>query len=279
MRGPVLAVSNIAWSQADEARVGRALAEEGVTAVEIAPTKVFDDPLTVTDAEVSRYLSVWAALGVEVVAFQSMLFGYPDLQLFGDRQLQDATMERLAGFIDLAGRMGVSALVFGSPKNRLLPPEGTEKSVWPIAVDVFGRLGDAAAAAGTVFCIEPNPPQYGCDFVTGADAGARLVRDVGHPGFRLHLDAAGMTLAGDDIGDSIRDTADILHHYHVSAPGLGLIESDIVAHEIAFDALRDTEYARYVSIEMRPDPTDSVVAVIDAVRRVRSHAAAAGVAL
>ncbi len=275
-----LAVSNIAWEAWEEAAVAARLEELDVRSVEIAPTKVFADPTEVSDAELHGYLSFWRDHGIDVVAFQSMLFGRPDLEVFGNETVRRATIARLRSFLELAGRMSVGALVFGSPRNRLLPADGTEAASWDSAVAFFGELGRAASAAGTLLCIEPNPPQYGCDFVTTADAGARLVRDVGEPGFRLHLDAAGMTLAGDDVGESIRSGADVLAHYHVSAPQLAPIEGAVVDHVSAFRALADIGFEGHVSIEMRSIGDDSAPdRVADAVDLTRRLAAEGGLDL
>ncbi|GAA5518228.1 L-ribulose 3-epimerase [Demequina sediminis] len=252
MTAPRLAISNIAWPAEEEAEVARALQGLGVAAVEIAPTKVFKDPTNVSDVELGSYVSFWSDHGIEVVAFQSMLFGREDLTLFQDASTRRAAIDHLARFVELAGRMDVGVLVFGSPRNRQVPDGATEASVWPLAVEVFSELGAIAAAAGTCLCIEPNPPQYACSFVTTAAAGARLVEDVNHPGFGLHLDAAGMTLAGDHIGDAVREHASLLRHYHVSAPQLGEIENMVVDHAAGFSALGDVGYQGAISIEMRP---------------------------
>ncbi|MBN9210085.1 MAG: sugar phosphate isomerase/epimerase [Microbacterium sp.] len=275
-----LAVSNIAWDATEEADVARALRDRGVRRVEIAPTKVFEDPTDVSDAAIADYRGFWEAHGIDVVAFQSMLFGYPDLSIFGDEAVVRATVERLGAFIDLAGRMGAGRLVFGSPRNRRRPAGMDDEEIQDAAIAVFGELGRRAADAGVIFCIEPNPPQYGCDFVTTAAEGERLVRAVAHPGFGLHLDVAGMTLAGDTPAEAVRSAADVLCHYHVSAPDLGPIERDVVDHVSAFRALAETSYSGTVSIEMRPgDPGEAVSRVESAVDLARAAAVRAGLDL
>lgn len=270
-----LTVSNIAWSSEEDGEIARALERLDVTNVEIAPTKVFDDPTNASDAEVARCLDFWADHGVAVVAFQSMLFGREDLTLFHGRDIRTQTVTRLKRFIELAGRMNVGVLVFGSPKNRQIADGKTESDVWEVAIDIFAELGAAAIDAGTVFCIEPNPPQYGCNFVTTSDVGAQLVRDVNSAGFALHLDAAGMTLAGEAPDRAIRSTAGELRHYHVSAPHLAAIEDKEVDHISAFRALREIAYQGHVSIEMRPGSrsnVDRVTRSVDLVRRAADRA-------
>jgi D-psicose/D-tagatose/L-ribulose 3-epimerase len=267
-----LAVSNIAWEAEDELAVAAALESLGVGHVEIAPTKVFADPLATTAAERDAYLRFWAEREITIVAFQSMLFGHPGLRLFDGRESRERTVAVLSGFIELAGSLGVGRLVFGSPKNRRVP-EGMDSPVaLSIAVDVFSALAEVAEDNGTCLCIEPNPEAYDCNFVTTARSGLDLVRAVDRPGFGLHLDAAGMTLAGDDVEKSIAESRAELRHFHASAPFLGPLESEVVDHAAAGRALADIGYEGFLSIEMRPSPLgrDGAVAnVVEAVRLAR----------
>lgn len=275
-----LAVSNIAWHPEEELAVAKTLENLGVRFVEIAPTKVFEDPTDVSDVELRTYLSFWEDHGVSVVAFQSMLFGYPELSIFGEPSVTRATFERLTSFTELAGRMGARRLVFGSPRNRRRPTDMDPALVQDRAIGFFSEIGRRAEDAGVIFCIEPNPTRYGCDFVTTAAEGAQLVRAVASPGFGLHLDVAGMTLAGDRVDEEISASADILCHYHVSAPDLGLIEDEVVDHRGAFAALRAVQYSHYVSIEMRSGEEGQAPGrVRAAVELVRSCADFAGLKL
>ena len=247
-----LAISNIGWHPAEEADVAKTLQELGVRYVEIAPTKVWEDPTNVTDQQVQDYLDFWKGYGIEVVAFQSMLFGKNDLTIFDNDATRNKTKTVLTEFIELAGRMHAGVLVFGSPKNRRVPEGMDDEAVESVAEEFFSDLGVAAAANNTNFCIEPNAPQYDCNFVTTAAQGRRLVADVATEGFGLHLDAACMAMAGDDPRQSIVDARDYLKHFHISAPFLGLIEEKEVDHAACAEALRSIDYQGYTSIEMRP---------------------------
>lgn len=246
-----LAVSNIAWTPSEEPEVAQCLQELGIKYVEIAPTKVWDDPLNVSDEQVQAYKDFWARHDIQIVAFQSMLFGKPDLTVFDSDTTRKKTAAYLNRFIQLAGRVGAEVLVFGSPKNRQvknLPADQTRH----IATGFFGALGDAAVSNQTNFCIEPNAPAYECDFVTTAAEGLALVEAIDNPGFELHLDAACMTMAGDDPHSSIVNAKAHLRHFHVSAPMLQPIEEQEVNHQAMADALREINYSHFVSVEMRP---------------------------
>lgn len=267
---PKLAVSNIAWTVDEETAVAEKLRELGVTSVEIAPTKRWDDPTKAVHEEVEEYVNWWRGYGIEIVAFQSMLFARPDLKLFETETLREEALSYMGGFLRLAGEMGAKRLVFGSPKNR-------QRGEMPVAdADViaqrfFTKLGKTAEMNSTMLCIEPNAPQYSCDYITTADQGATLVHKIKSEGVGLHLDTACMALADDDIGASIRKHADVLEHFHVSAPMLDRVyDRTDVDYQAAADALREIGYDKVISIEMRPGEVgENVQRVEDAVRFVR----------
>lgn len=257
-----IAISNIAWQPEEDDAVAVVLTATGVSAVEVAPTKTWPDLTAVGPKDAEAEARRWAALGLDVVAVQSLLFGRPELLLFGSDEDVKETLTYLEHVLRLGAAMGARVHVFGSPKNRRrgsLLPAALEAR----AIEVFGRLGRCADELGTTLCLEANPEQYGADFVTRAHEAATLVRAVDERGFRLHLDSACMQLAGDDIGAIVRANVDILSHVHMSVPFLGPVGDHprSPAHETLVRALADAGYAGYVSVEMRPTPSNRANAV------------------
>lgn len=251
-----LAMSAIAWEPPDDEEAGRILREHGFVGVELAPTKIFPRPDSATDAEIATCRKAWEKRGLPIVALQALLFGRPDLTVFGETR--EATFDYLSRVIRLGARLGASALVLGSPRNRArgsLPMS----QAWPRAVDFFARLGAVAAKAGTCLCIEPNPPRYGADFILDSKEALRLVEEVASPGFGLHLDAACAQLAGEDFPARIRASARVLRHVHLSEPDLAPVHaSGTVDLSAIAAALRDISYSGYVSVEMKPAGLDAI---------------------
>lgn len=247
-----LAISSIAWHNQEESLVADKLQELNIKNVELAPTKLWDDPTKATNEQIKSVVDFWKGKGQNIVAFQSMLFGRESLKIFEDEQTRAETLKYLKQFTQLAGKMGAKVLVFGSPKNRQRGQMPYEQA-FEIAREFFNELGSVAMDSNTCFCIEPNPTEYACDFVTNAQQGIDIVTAVDNPGFGLHLDIAGMTLAGDDIAASIRAAAPILKHFHISSPQLGDVNaSTAVDNATAAKVLKSVDYKGYVSIEMRP---------------------------
>ncbi len=266
-----LAVSSIAWTNEEDVEVAEVLQKLGVKYIELAPTKKWQDPTVAPADEVAEHKAFWESYGIEIVAFQSMLFPRPDLKLFESYENRAATLKYLQDFTKLAGVMGAQVMVFGSPKNRQKGGIPVEQA-YEIAKDFFGKLGDTAKSEKVYFCIEPNPTDYACDYVTDAQQGIDLVSSVANDGFGLHLDIAGMTLAGDDITKSITDAAPLLRHFHISSPFLEQVGPGTdVQHQVAADALRAIGYDRFVSIEMKPGEAGTNAARVEtAVRFAQS---------
>jgi sugar phosphate isomerase/epimerase len=250
-----ICISNIAWRIEEEAAVADLMAALGVRGVEVAPPKLGPDPAAWTPAVVSAYREFWSRRGVSIVAMQALLFGRPDLVLFGNDAQRAALLDHLEHVFRLGGGLGAGPMVFGSPKNRLAGDLSADQAR-AVAVRFFRAAGDLAARHGTCLCIEPNPPEYGCDFVTTAREARALVREVASPGFGLHIDAAALHMAGEGP-DVLRECGPDIRHFHASEPMLAQVKSRGAVDHAAFArTLRELRYPHWVSIEMRPHADD-----------------------
>lgn len=265
-----LAVSNIAWDVADDDTVAAMLRDEGVSAIEIAPTKWREKPLETSTAERTEFRRRWADRGIRIVSMQALLFGRPDLQLFGDTRL--ALADYLRGIVDLGADLGARAFVFGSPKNRVrgaLPAAEAMK----IAIDFFREIGEHAASRDTVVCIEANPTGYGCDFITTTAESVELCTAVNHPGIAINADLGGMTMNGESPRETIVSAGRTIGHFHASEPQLAAlgVQAD---HAAAAHGLAEIGYDKWISIEMRSGDVRAAVRLVkDVSARVSSSRA------
>ncbi|SCA63926.1 hypothetical protein SCG7086_BJ_00070 [Chlamydiales bacterium SCGC AG-110-P3] len=252
-----LAISNIAWNKPEDEKVAEVLQGLGVKGIEVAPSKIWLTPVEVSETEVKAYRAWWESRGISIIGMQALLFNKPALTLFESKQRRQNTFDYLSQLIRLAGQLGVEAMVFGSPKNRKIGSVG-QSQAHIIAEDFFGRLGEVALTYNTKFCIEPNPSNYGCDFLTSISEAIALIRKVNHPGFRLHLDSGGMILNGEAIPSPTFLSVDEVAHFHVSEPFLLRPEKHPESHQQYAAALNDMGYRGWVSIEMKPSE-DSLI--------------------
>jgi sugar phosphate isomerase/epimerase len=257
-----LAVSNIAWEPAEEAAAAQLLTRLGVNRIELAPTKRWPDLTKAPTNDIATYRRWWEDEGFTVVATQSIMFGRPDLQVFGTPENRRHTLEFLKTTITLSAGLGAKVIVFGSPKNRQRG-ELSPAAALDLAVPFFSELGAFAHAAGVKFCIEPNAPEYACDFVTTAAEGAALVEAVATPGFALHLDAACIAMVHDDpavLGQYQPQ------HFHISAPMLEAVPDAGVSYAQMAKVLKNSHYQGVYSIEMKAQGGGNLARVEQAVR-------------
>jgi D-psicose/D-tagatose/L-ribulose 3-epimerase len=253
------AFSNIAWDPDQDDSVGALLARSGVASVEIAPTKYFAAPCAPSEDAIAQVRRAWQARGQEVVACQALLFQMNHLNLLGGAgpdapQKQQETIQYLDRILQIGAQLGAKRFVFGSPKNR--DRSGLDDATAHArAIDAFTQLAQRAAKLDVVFCIEPNPTQYQCNFLTTAAEAQAIVEEVDHPGLGLHLDTGIMRLNGEDPAETIERGLKWLRHFHISEPNLAAVGQGDVDHAVVGRALKALNYQGHVSVEMRGGPT------------------------
>jgi D-psicose/D-tagatose/L-ribulose 3-epimerase len=266
-----LAFSNIAWLAEEEESILPILKDYGVRGIEIAPTKYWHNFLEATPDDILIKKEFLNASGFEVPAAQALLYGHPEFTIFTDVESRNRTLNYLVQVGRLCSRMGIGVLVFGSPANRRRNSLSKE-SATDIAADFFFTLAEKISLFEMKICIEPNPVEYGCDFINTTKEAMELVKLVNHRNFRLHLDTSAMTLNGEDPLKIIPAVIPWTAHIHISEPNLSLIGSGATNHKKVAEALLSNGYNGWISLEMRsgllPDNLEAVKCALDFTRTV-----------
>lgn len=262
-----LAVSNIAWAPEDRDVVYPMLRDAGVTGLEIAPSLFLDGAEAPTNAGADHEAQALAAArahGLVPCSMQSLLFGVEGPELFGSPEARDRMDRAMVDVCGLAGRLGVPNLVFGSPKNRIIPDGMDAAPVWRKA---FNRMGDAALATGTIVALEPNPEAYGTNFMTSLAETLEVATAVAHPSVRVNLDLGALLLTGEieRIEEILPDALPLVSHVHLSVPHLEPITDEPAAVRRLVAALSDAGWTGWVSIEMRRN-LDALRGAVDLAR-------------
>jgi len=259
-----LAISNIAWTAEEDEDAYALLAKKGVRQIEIAPPRFFSDSAHVSDEAVETVLARLRQAGLQVVAFQAILFGKADLLLF-----DPATRPTLAFYLckmaSLCARLGAKTMVFGAPGNRRIPDHLPAGEAREVAIDFFRQIGACAAEQGVVFGIEANPAAYQCNFLTHAAEVIELVRAIDSPGVRWHLDAGELAMNEEKIEAVIDEGHDLICHTHLSEAMLAGFANPWPGHSRMVNALKKTGYTGSFSLERKrqPDGLASVAQAID----------------
>ncbi len=252
----MLAMSNIAWSPDERLKAYALMADMKILGLEIAPGLFFHqskNPFKPSPSEARRALSEMEAEGLSLISMQSLLFGVQGAALFEGADALERLERGMIQTIDLAQRFAIPNLVFGSPNQRRVPKGMFMDRATAHAKDVFRRLGDYAAEAGTVISIESNPPAYGTNFLNTLNEAAAFVVAVDHPNIALILDLGAMHMNGEfcDLLDYLLKVGGLLNHVHVSEAQLAPAPANLEEARLVFRALKSIGYTKAVSIEMK----------------------------
>ena len=274
-----LAASNIAWAPEERLDAYASLAEAGFTGLEIAPGLFLpdaEDPFDPQESALRAARKEAEDHGLSLVSMQSLLFGVEGAALFGETEARARLTAGVGRAITLAGRLGIPNLVFGSPRQRVVPDEMTADAAWELALETFRTLGDRATEAGTVISIEPNPAAYGTNFLNTLEDAAAFVEAAGHPGITLILDLGAM-----HMNDQFARTPDLLSgmtarlsHVHISEPQLAPAPGPNTTLAPVLRALDARGYDGAISIEMRR-PEEGVAGLEQCLHRLASASVSA----
>jgi sugar phosphate isomerase/epimerase len=268
-----LAVSNIAFAPEDRAAAYGLLHSRGITGLEIAPRLFFDraaDPFVPTPGEIAAALTETRAAGLQLVSMQSLLFNVQGAAMFGTAEERDRFRVGMERAILLAGRLGVPNMVFGSPRQRVIPPTLPVDEAYRIALDLFFSLGEAARLAGTRLGVEFNPVAYGTNFLNTAVEASAFVETLRHPAVTLILDIGAMHMNGEfgSVGRIAEHSAARISHVHVSEPDLAPAPATVADAVCLMRAIAVTRYRGWYSIEMKAVPQQGLRALQEAVDRL-----------
>ena len=261
-----LAVSNLAFSKElpFEKIVGE-LSRMGIAGIELAPTHLAEELRLDIPSSIPLIRSVLNDNNMSFSGMQSLFFGHPELQLF-DKQSWPSLFAHLNKMIILAEKLDIHTIVFGSPRNRV-KGNLAEKAAADIAFEFFGSLIPSLAASNIVLTLEPNPSEYGADWLnTYADC-VQLTKKINSFWIDAQIDVGCMTLSNEDVLEAIDNHTP--RHVHFSVPGLGAIPGAINFRPIV-DALNELDYTGWVTLEMLNSKELTYEMVMQSIREIVS---------
>lgn len=246
-----LAFSNLAWdAPAADEQMFALLRKELLTGIELAPGKIFPDLSNITDEQIQNYRAKVETAGLQITGFQSLLFGRPELQVFGDDQTKQALLEHLEILMKALKGLGGRVLVFGSPRNRDRGGR-TDSEATKEAAEFFTQVGKSADFLGVKVCLEANPPIYNCNFLTTTQSVFDFVQLVNSPGIGFHLDTGAMLINEEKSADFSDELWSAVEHVHLSTAQLQ-VPHEQAFHQALSQTLKQKNYQHFVSVEMLP---------------------------
>jgi sugar phosphate isomerase/epimerase len=263
------AICNETFENWDHADICATAAGLGYVGLEVAP---FTLAPRITDVSAPRRQELKKQAeghGIPIIGLHWLLAKTEGFQLTAtDSATRQRTADYLGELAKCCRDLGGDVMVFGSPLQRKIPAGHSREQAVALAVDTFNRAKSIFADTGVKLCLEPLAPAE-TDFIQTADEAVEILRKIDHPNFILHLDVKAMSSEPDPIPDVIRRHAKITGHFHANdanrrGPGFG--DTDFTP---IFQALKDTAYKGYVSVEVFDYTPDPVTIARESIRYMR----------
>jgi sugar phosphate isomerase/epimerase len=246
-----LGICNELFEGWELSRVCAAVKDAGYEGLEIAPFTLAPSIAELTQARRRELAEIIADAGLETIGLHWLLARTEGFHLTTpDAQIRSATGDYLVALAELTRDLGGRLMVLGSPKQRSLLEGVSLDQAAGYAIEVLVRVMPAIAAAGVELCLEPLAPSE-TDFVNTCAQAMELIRQVGHPQLKLHMDVkAQSSERGTTVPDLIRQHGPAAGHFHAQdtnlrGPGMGEVDFGPI-----MKSLVDTGYERWVSVEV-----------------------------
>ncbi len=175
----------------------------------------------------------------------------PGRDFRGSKADQAAAMAYCKALIDQAVILGCPSLI-GPVYSVVGKADAVEpkqqKVEWALVVKNLKVLAAYAAKKGVTICVEPLN-RFETDFLNTCDQGLRLIKAVGSPALKLHLDTFHMNIEEKDQAAAIRKAGKLLGHFHACGSDRGTPGGDHIAWPSIVKALKSVGYKGDVVIE------------------------------
>jgi D-psicose/D-tagatose/L-ribulose 3-epimerase len=214
----------------------------GFDTVEIA----IDDPANVDPHHVKAELDKAGLVCGSVCG----CFG-PDRDLRGTPDAQKNSLDYMRQCLDQMVVLDCPSLIgpVYSAVGRIGGAEPAEyKKQWATVVKNLKAICKYAAEQGRQICMEPLN-RFETDFINTCAQALQMVKEVGSPALRIHLDTFHMNIEEKCQGDAIRLAGKHLGHIHACGSDRGTPGNDHISWECIAKALRAVKYDGDVVIE------------------------------
>jgi sugar phosphate isomerase/epimerase len=253
-------------------RICACAAELGYTGLEIAPFTLAPRITDVSGERRAQLRRQAEAAGLVIIGLHWLLAKTEGFHLTSDDPaVRKRTGEYLAELARAAADLGGDVLVLGSPLQRNLAAGCSREQGMDLAADTLSHVLPTLEASKVYLCLEPLT-RAETNFLNSAAEGVSLIRRLGSPFVKLHLDVKAMSDESAPTPDVIRANREFLHHFHANDPnrrGPGFGDTDF---RPIFQALRDVSYSGWVSVEVFDYTPDPVTIARESIRYMRECA-------
>lgn len=175
----------------------------------------------------------------------------PGRDFRGTAEEQKTAMDYCKALIDQAVILGCPSLigpVYSVVGKADAVEPAQQKKEWALVVKNLKVLAKYAEKKGVQICVEPLN-RFETDFLNTTDQGLKLIKDVGSPALKLHLDTFHMNIEEKNQAAAIKKAGKLLAHFHACGTDRGTPGNDSLQWEPIVKALKSIKYKGDVVIE------------------------------
>jgi D-psicose/D-tagatose/L-ribulose 3-epimerase len=205
-----------------------------------------EDPSHINPAHVKRELERHGLVCGSVCACMG-----PDRDLRGTPQQQKTGLNYLLKLLDQMTGLGCRSLigpVYSAVGRADAVPPTEYRQQWKMVVRHLKTLCKEAEKRGQQICLEPLN-RFETDFINTCEQALKMVKDVGCPGLKVHLDTFHMNIEQKDQAAAICKAGRLLGHFHACGSDRGTPGNDHIDWKPIARALKDIGYKGDVVIE------------------------------
>ncbi len=252
-----LSISNIGFDAKDTQKVYELLYKYNYAGLEIAPSIfVGENPYDKNEIAKQKAKQLKDDYSLEIASMQSIwfmqngnIFNVDDVQ-----KLVDYTKKAIIFAKDISCKN----LVFGCPKNRVMPSDKSEND----AISFFETVAKFARENKTAIALEANPVIYGTNFCNTSFQAFNFIEKVQY--LKMNYDFSTF-LYNDENLQILSDNILKVNHVHISEVELVAISSTAerrkMHRELAM-LLKQNNYNKFVSIEMKKCEIEQVEKIL-----------------
>ncbi len=258
-----LAISNIGYSKEDAKSVYALLSKYKFSAIEIAPgIFVGNEPYENIEKAKQEQEFLQTEYGLSIVSMQGIWFGQTG-NIFNKEQAKQL-INYTKKAVDFASALNIKNLVFGCPKNRVIPNGLTQDD----AIEFFEIIANYANEKNTNIALEANPDIYGTNFCNTTESAIFFAKKIS--ALKINYDF-GTCIVNNENFNELAKNVNIVNHVHLSEPYLEALELTQKRKEQYTELanlLKANNYNGYVSIEMKTQDFKNIESILSFVSNV-----------
>jgi len=205
-----------------------------------------EDPSHIDPAHVKRELDRNGLVCGSVCACMG-----PDRDLRGTSRQQKTGLDYMMKVLDQMVVLNCPSLigpVYSAVGRADAVPSDEYKKQWATVVMNLRKLCQYAQKRGKKVCLEPLN-RFETDFINTCDQTLKMVKAVGSPALKVHLDTFHMNIEEKNQAAAIRKAGKLLGHFHACGSDRGTPGNDHIDWKPIAKALKDVGYKGDVVIE------------------------------